>query len=213
MTRIFEPGKISLNNTRKDKRDMLLISNVFKGNKEDLDYLIELGKELKTQDNLCTRKPLIFRIQDIEVVECEEGIEDFKKISFDNDDDNSIIFGEEELDQVKQFLINNYEVDDYNQIVNERLLEHTDLDGIIDYCYIHGIDYEVLYFANELRYSGEFLTRKAAQAHLEKFRYRYSDEAKVYCSCGAENEELTKLTEVLERLYEMNCKEDIHAIK
>lgn len=188
---------------------MLLISDIFKGNKEDLDYLIELGKELKTQDNLATRKPLIFRIQDIEVIQCVEGIEDFKKISFDEFDeevDGTTVFDEEKLDQIRHFLINIYEFDEF---INKRLAECMDLDDIITFCDVHGVDCEVLYFANELRYSGEFLTRKAAKAHLKKFRHRYSDEAKIYCSCGAENEELTRLTEVLERLYELNNREEI----
>lgn len=190
------------------EENMVLISDIFKGNKEDLDYLIELGKELKTQDNLGTRKPLIFRIQDIEVIECVEGIEDFKKITFDFGDVDTMTFEENELDQIKEFLINNYEFDDYDEVINERLSECTNLEDIIDFCDIHGVECEILYFARELRYKEEFLTRNAAKEHLNKFRYRYSNEAKVYCSCAAENEEIVKLTEVLERLYEMNCKEE-----
>mgnify|MGYP000903908152 CR=1 FL=1 len=110
---------------------MLTISDIFKGNKEDLDFLIELGKELKTQDGLGTRKPLIFKIQDIQTIARKK----------------------------------------------------------------------------ELVYVGEFLTKKAAKEHLRKYGYRFN-EPKIYIAFGGESEELTKLTEILERLYEMNNREE-----
>lgn len=187
------------------EENMVLISDIFKGNKEDLDYLIELGKELKTQDNLGTRKPLIFRIQDIEVIECEEGIEDFKRISFD---DKTHVFSEEQTEEAKDFVYGEMEFL-YPDEVFDNLRDCIGLDDLIIFCNTYDIEHEVLYFANELRYKEEFLTRIAAKEHLKKFRYRYSNEAKVYCSCAAENEEITKLTEVLERLYEINCKEEL----
>lgn len=113
---------------------MLMINDIFKGNKEDLDYLIELGKELKTQDGLGTRKPLVFKIQDIRTTGRKK----------------------------------------------------------------------------EIAYCGEFLTRKAANEHLKKYRYRFC-EPQIYIAYGGENEELVRLTGVLERLYEMNCKEEFNA--
>lgn len=189
---------------------MLLISDAFKGNKEDLDYLVELGKELKTQDNLGTRKPLLFRIQDIEIVECAAGVEDFKKMSFSFGDVDTMMFDEGQIDKAKTFIKSNYEniFDDDNEAL-DNLNECTDLEEMIDFCFQYDVDMETRYFTKELRYTGEFLTRKAAKKHLERFRYRYSDEARIYCSCAVENEEITKLTEVLERIYEMNCKEEL----
>ncbi len=188
---------------------MLLISDVFKGNKEDLDFLIDLGKELKTQDNLGTRKPLIFRIQDTELVECVQGNEDFKKIQFDFGDVDTMVFDEDKIERAKEFIKTNYEYifDDDNDALDS-LNECENLGEIIDYCEDYDVGYEVLYYAKELRYTGEFLTRTAAKEHLRRFRYRYSDEARIYCSCAVENDEITKLTGVLERIYEMNCKEE-----
>lgn len=183
---------------------MLLISDIFKAQKSDLDFLIELGKEITTQDNLGTRKPLIFRIRDAETVECVEGIEDFKKISFDFGDVDTMEFDEDELEQMKEFIKSNYEFNDYDEVISEILGYCTDIEDIMVFCESYDVEFKILYFGKELIYKGEFLTRKAAKEHLEKYSYRFSQDARIYCDCAAENEEITKFTEVLERLYEMN---------
>ncbi|GEM_PF-2893727 len=180
------------------EEDMLLISDVFKGNKEDLDYLIELGKELKTQDNLGTRKPLIFRIQDVRRDSCEKGLEDFRKIDISDNEGSFHLFYDDKVKEAVAFIKREYGCLDST----------SEFDDLIEFCEMYGIKYKVYYYRYENYYTGEFLTGKAARKYLEKYKEEFND-AKVYIDCGAENEELTRLTEVLERLYEMNCKEEL----
>jgi len=185
------------------------MNDIFEENKEDLNYLIGLGKELKTQDNLGTRKPLIFKIRDIEVVECIKSLEDFKKIGFYLNYGEEVIFEESQIEQVKEIIKskNDYIFDfDDNNEAQDHLDICVNLDEIIDFCDTYEIECQIHYFAKEFRYKEEFLTRKAAEEHLKKFHYRYNNEAKIYCCSGVENEELTRLTSILEKIYDNSVK-------
>lgn len=175
---------------------MKMISDIFKGNKEDLDYLIELGKELKTQDNLGTAKPLIFRIQDKIRVSCEEGLEDFKKIDISDNDGSFHLFYDDNVKEAADFIKREYGCLDST----------SDFDDLIEFCETYGIRHKVHYYKYENYPMGEFLTRRAAKEYLKKHKDEFN-EPKIYVAYGGENEELTRLTEVLERLYEMNCME------
>lgn len=181
---------------------MIFISDVFKGNKEDLDYLIELGKELKTQDNLGTRKPLIFKIMENKTVHCTSSFYDFKSIGFSQSYEELVEFSDEEFEKAVEYIKENYSYD-------EELDDVKGFDDLTEFCDDYDIDHEIIYHKKEIYYTGEFLTRKAAEDHLKKFHYRYTDEARIYCDCAVENDEITKLTEILERLYEMNNREEI----
>ena len=181
-------------------------------NQEDLKFLVNLGKELRTQDNLGTRKPLIFKIMDTEIVECGEGNEDFKKLCLYTSDfqREEVSFMPHEVEKVKKFLEENHNYLEGDNVTNENIDESNDpcdeyaLDELIEHCEYYAIEYKLRYFTKISTYSEEFLTRKAAKEHLAKYRYRYSPEAVIYCGCAVENEEVTRLTEIIERIYEEN---------
>jgi hypothetical protein len=151
-------------------------------NKEDLEFLRELAHELKTQDNLCTRKPLVFQIADKRIewiptteIDGEYGV-------FLNDDWTN--YDEESL---REYIKDEYEVD----------IE--DFEEMLEFLDEHDIKYTEARGIEKIEYKGAFLTSRAARNHFECNDYHYGADSYVWCDSGWRNPELEKLLNIIEK--------------
>lgn len=150
--------------------------------KEDLEFLKELAHELKTQDNLCTRKPLVFSIADKRTewipttdIDGEYGV-------FLTDDWE--FYDEESL---QEYIKDKYEVEiseflEMLEFLDEKKISYTEARGI-----------------EKIENKGAFLTKKAAQEHFDDNDYHYGEDSYIYCNHGWRNPELEKLLEIIEK--------------
>lgn len=170
---------------------------------EDLTFLKELAKELKTQDNCATATPLIFKIRETNIVtgmdtefvdniciaDCEGNlyIEPSELLEYIEE-----TYAEEDDDTIETILnragfedgdLNLNDFDDLN-----RLLEELGDDG-----------WTVTGYVEEYTYKGEFLTRESAINHLESNRHHYKKDAVVYATHGWRNPVLEQLLEIVKK--------------
>ena len=162
----------------------------------------ELSHKLKTQDNHCTAKPLMFQIADYKVVSAYEGCgEAFELCTLDGE---SLGVWNSIDDSFKKEVILHYE--NWKERTEEELEEFkNDIEAITD-----DIDYLnhllkssnlKLYECNYERVFEEFfLTQEAAERHLKRNIHHYNREkAHVYCNHAWRTPELEKLLEIIEK--------------
>lgn len=169
---------------------------------EDLQFLKDLQKELRTQNDCGTRDPKYWAIRYKEshirplgygedaILDTEEGM---------------IFMTSEEF---IQYVSDNYsysgeynEDDDIKRISSLALIS----DALRETLKVYAIGdnmFELVGLQEEWAiadYSGAFLTKEAADKHLEKNRYHYGKDAHAYCYYAERNFQLEKLLEILKK--------------
>jgi AAA+ ATPase superfamily predicted ATPase len=184
---------------------------------DDVKFLKELAHELKTQDNRCTQKPIIFQIAqpylraDIhpdyqEPAKREICLGDYDFEGFISEEDIEKIKGEL-LEQCEYRLFNKHSTRYIEDELKEEIVNEVnaieDYEDIINFLEWHDeIEYHTRGLVEDIKYEGVFLTNRAAQQHLEANHYHYDKEGKPYTYCingGWRNPELTKLLEIVEK--------------
>lgn len=154
---------------------------------EEIRFLQVLAHKLKTQDTSCTRKPVYFNIQESETIfGMDRGYaEDCLLIGDEYDDIYTL---EEAVEHLKK----------YYGFADSELDELYDLEDIQEFLDKQGIDNTLTGYRKELRCSGVFLTRDAANEHIEINGHNLK-EPFVYCQHAFRNPELEKLLEIIEK--------------
>ena len=150
---------------------------------EDLEFLKELANELKTQDNLATRKPLIFKIA-VPGINWLAAADYSEDIAFHIDTE---VYTDVEA---IEYLNNTYELNLSNDLDHEKIKELLDENGET---------FEELYGINNITYKGEFLTRKSAAEHLKSNLHHYTKDSYIYIDHGYRNPILEKLLNIVEK--------------
>src|SRR5574343_133186 len=125
---------------------------------EMYDFLMELSKEINTQDNRATAKPYFFQIQTREEVAAPEGCGE-KAWAFDG----GKIQTQDEIDQV----IFDYYDPQYTMEEIKQMDEWDKFDMLRDQ------GWREVNFDYKDEYQNAFLTAKACKEHIERNHYHY----------------------------------------
>ena len=183
----------------KDRRGQAGSRNTEAGilNKEDIQFLRELGTELKTQDNMSTAKPIFFQVY-------EEKI----RTDFDPDytDNVCIVLGDDyvpiiNLDEAKEF-IKEYYIDKQDD-----LSELEDIDNFQELTWFcENRDIPAIYtgFKKYRVWTNVFLTRKACRKHIKQNAHYYAQgkDTQTWCSHAWQNQEFKRLLEIVDKFAE-----------
>lgn len=164
-------------------------------NPENIKFLKELSKKLKTQENFGTARPLVFQIVDYETsavywdddadyIAVSHNGEEFGK--YENTDGGFNEF----LEEYKEYYGLNDEEEEYDETADIP----DDFDGIKD---LDGF-YTVCCTEKQVL-KNFFLTIEEAEKYLKNNRGKYNEKARVTCSYGGYSHELTKLLEIVEK--------------
>lgn len=165
--------------------------------REEIKFLKELQKEMNTQDNVGQADPSYWVIRDWKRVFGEElNNPDGCEILLDGESiihldygvfgaDNLIIQKAKEyfMKEDDSFIEDDFElfnVDDLNEMLEE-----------------HGYDISIIEYELIPKYSGFFLTQKAAEEHLRANYYHYDDNATTYAMTAWRNREADMLYQIL----------------
>jgi hypothetical protein len=148
---------------------------------EMYDFLIELSKEINTQDNRATAMPYFFQIQTNEEVAVPEGCGE--KAWYN---DGSKIQTQDEIDQV----LFDYYDPRYTMEEIKVMDEWDKFDMLRDQ------DWREIYFDFKHEYQGSFLTAKACQEHIRLNHYHYR-EPETYLQHAWRNPEMEMLFKFL----------------
>ncbi|OCL28644.1 hypothetical protein U472_00365 [Orenia metallireducens] len=170
-------------------------------NQEDIQFLQDLGRELKEQDNHCTAKPLIFNVykDDLEFgVDPDFGGSDLYAIVEAADPENAIY--SDDIEEMQEF------VKDYSYDNDIEIKEINSPDDYKEFLEENEIEYYISYIRKKKVKENAFLTEKAAWEHVKGNKHHYNryGEPKVYCSHGWRNPELKKLLEIIEKFADLD---------
>lgn len=154
---------------------------------EMYDFLIELSKEINTQNNRMTRMPYIFQVQEKKEIYVPYGcghevwIHNHNELLLRNDDDI----------KDKIFDINEWNINDTEMQKKYDDIHECEIEGIL-------IDngFSKMHIDEECVYSNAFFTEKACKEHIESNRYNYR-KPKDYLSAAYRNYEMEKIFEFL----------------
>lgn len=169
---------------------------------EDVQFLEELAKKLKSQPNYATAKPLIFTIkEEIPVVGLEEGYGDEPCLV----DEEGMLYTLTE--EVVEYLLENLAEEEgqtLQSIANAYGLEvdETNFESLFELIQKSGQEWKLTYWKPQKRFTGEFLTEEAALKHLQANRHHYHSTACVYCKHAWRNPELEQLLSIVEKFAE-----------
>lgn len=159
---------------------------------EDIEFLRDLGNELKTQDTLSTAKPIFWQINEVVKRYCIDPA---------YADRDCVLIGEDggthcdTEDEAKKLLVEDYD------IAKEDLVDIDSLEEIEDYCDDKGIPCHYTGYEEYEARSGCFLTLRAVHAHIQRNGYRYAQGRNTgkYCNHAFRNPELEKLLKIVEK--------------
>jgi len=161
----------------------------------DLDFLVTLANKLTTQDTAATRKPVIYQI-----------IEQTKDIGIDSDyadgvalylGDDGDTFYDQDVDGAREFLMNLWELDD-SEVT--QLHEAQTLKDFAQVCADRDdIRYGYTSYRQSERFTGFFLTKDAADQHIQYNGYHYSHPMTYAQAAGWRNPELEHLLTIIEK--------------
>ena len=165
---------------------------------EDVEFLKDLGRELKTQDTLCTAKPVLWQVNEV-----------MKRYCMDPSyvDRACVLIGEDggthcdTVEEVKELLIEDYGI-------NEEELAHIDrLDEVEDFCDESGI---TCYYTGYEEYENRsefFLTHRAAREHIQRNGYHYAQgkDTGTWCAHIWRSPELERLLKIVEKFSLEKC--------
>lgn len=175
---------------------------------DEIAFLKALQKEMNTQDNFGQANPRYWVIRDFEEV-CGQDlnnpdgyilycVDDFEEVCRFQ----STVFGELCIEKVVEFFIENYS-EDFEKRDFETLYDLDSLNELLEekgYENSFGIvEYEIY-----PKYSGFFLTHKAAETHLKENAHHYSENATTYAMTAWRNQEEDMLFKILQQVdFEM----------
>ncbi|NLI11164.1 hypothetical protein [Pelotomaculum propionicicum] len=155
---------------------------------EDIQFLKELARELKTQDTLATAKPVFWQIEEKDLV-----------VGFDNyhSDDICLLLGYNytPVFSVKEAVNTLKDWYDYS---DEEMNTLTDFDDIEEFCEKRGIQCTKTGYSYQKTYKNAFLTRKAIEEHIKQNHYHYKKPVR-YCRHAFRNPELKRLLQIVEK--------------
>ncbi|MBP2638805.1 MAG: hypothetical protein H6Q72_4712 [Firmicutes bacterium] len=160
---------------------------------EDIEFLRELGRELKTQDNAATATPIYFTIMQEDIT---TGIDEEYADGMCVCDCEGNIFIE--TDDFKKFLIENY-ADSFDAEELEDM-EIWELFGLAERCGVDDLTYTG--YRNIEKHDGVFLTRKALDDHVKANYYHYKKNPVSYAHHAWRNPEMKRLLEIVEKFVE-----------
>lgn len=166
---------------------------------DDIQFLKDLGTELKTQDNRCTAKPLIFQIRE------EKNI---VGMDLDYSDDTVLLIGDEyhefyEVEDAIEFLLDC----DYLESDDLEDEEFNDLAELYEFLDARDMDYITLTgVSKEDSFKEFFLTAKACDNHIKMNHYHYK-KPDSYAKHAWRSPELERLLEIVEKFAEEEDKE------
>ena len=159
---------------------------------DDVEFLRDLARELKTQDTLCTAKPIFWQVR-----------EKVKRYAIDPNYSDSVcvLIGDdggehfEDVDEAKKHLVEDYEIPE------EDLSWIDELAEIEEFCNKRDILCHYTGYDNDENKSGCFLTKKALDNHikLNYYHYKQGKNTTGYCDHAWRNPELKRLLEIVEK--------------
>ena len=168
---------------------------------EDIQFLADLAKELKTQDNCGTKNP-VWCIMDKKKIPVREGCGTYYEV-YDYDECEAYTL-EDFAKHFVEYYFPNWTVKDAKE-VEEEILSCTsqfDLNCIIErYEDIDADNYDFYEVAEEefitTETAGAFLTLRAAKKHLSENDYHYAPNARAYALSAWRNPELAGLLKII----------------
>lgn len=173
------------------------------GNKEAIEFLIDLQNELKTQDKDSQAEPRFWVIMDYRIVPTHEDY-DMDYISYYHNDGDHTEF--KTVEDLKEFL-DEYYLDSDNDETSrlQNLLENDNLsfEELWEFVTEHLSNND---FFNEVPVKKEsyivpdtmFLTKEEARNHLKSNRHHYTSKAHTYAMTAWRAPKVGKLLEILE---------------
>lgn len=182
-------------------------------NDNDIKFLLELQKEMNTQDTTGTAEPRFWVIKESVRVEDNEDPTDF-----------DVVVGgeckgagtEETVKYVNgQIFADLNDDEDYEMVVDDaeqlkivsredgEVFEYETLEEMNEFFYDNGWHNTRLigYFRKPYIYPNTmFLTEKEAREHLERNHYHYSSDAHTYCMCAWRSPEVERLWKILQEV-------------
>lgn len=165
---------------------------------EEIQFLIELQREMNTQDHVSQADPRYWVIRDFDKVygsslNNPDGYEIFMdgeqllSIDYQMFNDTQVVDG------IKAYFLKEYE-DVFEESDFEDVYDVDDLKEMLEYR-----GYEIIIVEYELtpKYSGMFLTQKAAEEHLRANDYHYADNATTYAMTAWRSREADMLYKIL----------------
>jgi hypothetical protein len=169
---------------------------------KDYEFLKELQHELNTQDTDGNAQPVFWGIMETHERAVPEGCGDDYRISYDD----GWMTLEEAVKSVEENL-SDYESE--KREIWETEVDKDDPWQVVDFMRdnlkwdsIHDV-YEVKDFDELCRYTGAFLTKRAAKEYVEKYSYNH-ERPKTYAMTAVRNFELQRLLNILRSINFLN---------
>lgn len=167
---------------------------------DEIRFLKELQKEMNTQDSCGQADPRYWVIRDFDKVYGEKLNNPDGFTVYDSDDGNEVyeieyrIFGSSKMaDEIlKKLEEQEYELSDDDK---QTICDAYDLDSLIEA--LEELGFSVVQYEIVPKYSGMFLTQKAAEEHLKKNYYHYADNATTYAMTAWRSREADVLYKLL----------------
>lgn len=167
---------------------------------DEIQFLKKLQKEMNTQDNCGQADPRYWVIRDFDKVYGEKLNNPDGFTVYDSDDGNDVceieyrIFGSSKMaDEIlKELEEQEYELSDDDK---QTICDAYDLDSLIEA--LEELDFSVMQYEIVPKYSGMFLTQKAAEEHLRANYYHYSGNATTYAMTAWRSKEADRLYKIL----------------
>lgn len=167
---------------------------------DEIRFLIELQKEMNTQDSCGQADPRYWVIRDFGKVYGEKLNNPDGFTVYNSDDGNDVceieyrIFGSSKMaDEIlKELEEQEYELSDDDK---QTICDAYDLDSLIET--LEELGFSVVQYEIVPKYSGMFLTQKAAEEHLRANHYHYSNNATTYARTAWRSKEADVLYKIL----------------
>lgn len=167
----------------------------------EITFLKKLQKEMNTQDDFGQAEPRYWVINDFEemygeeindpdgyILYCTDGYEEVCRFQ-------SAMFGELCIEKVVDFFTEYYS-EDFERGDFKTVYDVEDLKVLLEEKG-YGNSFIIIEYEMYPKYSGFFLTQKAAENHLKENAYHYGDNAKTYAITAWRNPEADTLYQIL----------------
>lgn len=167
---------------------------------DEIRFLKELQKEMNTQDNLGQADPRYWVIRDFGKVYGERLNNPDGFTVFDSDGGSEVCEIEYRIFRTSEMadeILKKLEEQDYDLSDDDKqtIEDAYDLDSLIEA--LEELDFSVVQYEIVPKYSGMFLTQKAAEEHLRKNYYHYTDDATTYAMTAWRSQEVDMLYKIL----------------
>lgn len=192
---------------------------------EELDFLIELQKELNTQDTVCQADPRFWVVatdnyKELGTEDCFDEFyvysHDGSEIICDGDIESMIEYAKENYPE-KMESISFIDRGPFYRVVFGEEYDETfvyDSDDLLEFFKKQGIfddDYEFAYYrkVHHIYPDTMFLTNRSCKEHIQLNHYHYADDAHSYAMTAWRSSEVEKLWDILQKVDWKSLKEKI----